>query len=80
MVELKQCGSLLNKSLMTIEKNSQWKYHIRIVNDKQIHDFVAVETRVGVMPFGMIITYTIVPNSPIPTRWSNQNQWSWCQL
>jgi hypothetical protein len=57
MAELEQCGSLLNKFVMTIEKNSQWKYHIKVINDKQIHDVVAIETHLGVMPFRAMITY-----------------------
>ncbi len=67
MVKFYQCGSLLNKYVMTIETNSQWKYQIKIVNDKQIHDVVAVEAHVNVLPFGVVLAYAIAPNSPIPT-------------
>jgi CTP:phosphocholine cytidylyltransferase-like protein len=51
MVEFEQCGSLLNKSIMTIDTNSQCKYQIRILNDKQINDVVVVETHVVILPF-----------------------------
>ncbi len=74
MAKLEQCGSLLNKYVIIIETNNQWKYHIKTINDKQIHDVVVVETHV-VLPFGVILAYAIIPNLPIPTRWSNQNQW-----
>jgi hypothetical protein len=48
-----------------------------MVNDycKQIHDFVAIETHVIVLPFSVILTYAIIPNSPLPTKLSNQNEW-----
>jgi hypothetical protein len=71
MAEFEQCGSLLNKSVVTIETNNQWKYHTRVVNDKQLHDVVVVETHVVVVPFGVVLAYAIAPNSPIPTKWSN---------
>jgi hypothetical protein len=59
---------------MIVETNNHSKYHIRIVNDyhKKIHDFVIVETCVIVLPIGIIIAYAIVPNSPLPTKWSNK--------
>jgi hypothetical protein len=60
------------------ETKNQWKYHLKEVNDKQVHDVVVVETHVAILPFGAFLAYIIVPNSPIPTRWSNQNQWLWC--
>ncbi len=63
----------MNEYVMIIEINSQWKYHIRVINDKQINDVVVVETHVIDLPFGV----AIAPNSLIPTRWSNQNQWLW---
>jgi hypothetical protein len=44
------------------------------MNDKQKNDVVAIETHVNVLPFTVVMAYTITPNSPIPTRWSNQNQ------
>ncbi len=63
-------GYLLNKSIVTVETNNQWKYHIRVMNDnfKKIHDVVAIETHVVVLPFGIILEYAIVLNSPIPTN------------
>jgi hypothetical protein len=63
-----QCGFLLNKSTMTIETNSQWKYQIKIINDKQINDVVAIKTHVVVLPFLAILAYAIAPNLPVPTR------------
>jgi hypothetical protein len=56
---------------MTIKTN---KYQIKVVNDyhKKIHDFVDVETHIVVLPFGAILAYAIVPNSPLLTKWSNQ--------
>jgi hypothetical protein len=33
---------------------------------------VVVETHVLVMPFGAIWASIIVPNSPLPTKWSNK--------
>ncbi len=57
----------MNKYVVTIETNSQWKYHISVINDKQINDVVVVETHVIDMPFGV----AIAANSLIPTRWSN---------
>jgi hypothetical protein len=80
MAKFKQCGSLLNKSVVIIETNNQWKYHIKLLIDKQINDVVAIETHVNVLPFKVIMAYIIVPNSPIPTKWSNQNQWLWCYI
>jgi hypothetical protein len=49
----------------------------KVVNDyhKQLHDFVAFETHVAILPFGAILAYATIPNSPLPTKWSNQNQW-----
>jgi hypothetical protein len=35
---------------------------------KQIHDFVVVETHVAILPFGAIMAFAIVPNSPLPTK------------
>jgi len=54
--------------------------HIITINDyhKQIHDFVAIETHVTILPFGGVLTCAIVPNSPLPTKWSNQKQWLSC--
>jgi hypothetical protein len=80
MVELEHWSCLLNKSMVTIETNSHWKYHIILVNDccKQIHDFVAIETLVIVLPFGVIWAYAIIRNSPLLTKWSNQNEWLPC--
>jgi hypothetical protein len=37
-------------------------------NFKKIHDVVAIETHVVVLPFGIILEYAIVLNSPIPTN------------
>ncbi len=56
------------------------KYYIKVINDssKQIHDFVAIETHVDVLSFGVVLAYAIIPNSPLPTKWSNQNQWLPC--
>jgi hypothetical protein len=63
-----------------IETNNHYKYQIRIVNDydKQIHDFTVVETHVIIMQFGVVLAYVTIPNSPLPTKWSNQNQWLPC--
>ncbi len=47
---------------MTVETNSQWKYHIKVVNDKQIHDVVVVMTHVIVLPVGVVLAYAIPPN------------------
>jgi hypothetical protein len=79
-VELEHWSCLLNKYVLTIETNSHWKYHIIVVNDccKQIHDFVVVETHVIILPFGVILAYATIPNSPLPTKWSNQNEWLPC--
>ncbi len=76
-VELEHWSYLLNKSVVTIETNSHWKCQIIVVNDccKQIHDFVAIETHVIVLPFGVILAYATIPNSPLPTKWSNQLKW-----
>jgi len=43
-----------------------WNKHL-IINDNQnhIHDVVFVERNVDVLPFGAILAYAIVPNSPI---------------
>ncbi len=73
-VELEHWSCLLNKSIVNVQTNNHWKYHIKVVNDyhKQIHDFVVIETHVIVLPFGAILTYVIIPNSPLPTKWSNQ--------
>jgi hypothetical protein len=71
MAEFEQHGSFLNKFIVTVETNNQWKYYITVVNDKQIHDVVAIETHVAILPFGAILAYAIAPNSPIPTKWSN---------
>jgi hypothetical protein len=71
MIEFEQCGSLLNKYVVIVETNSQWKYQIKVVNDKQICDVVAIETHVVVFPFGAILAYVIAPNLTVPTRWSN---------
>jgi hypothetical protein len=78
MVEFEQCGSLLNTYVVTININNQWKYQIKVVYDKQINDVVVVETHVIIFPFGVVLAYAIALNLPIPTRWSNQNQWLWC--
>jgi hypothetical protein len=43
MAEFEQCGFLLSKSIMMVDINSQWKYQIKTINDKQIND-VVVET------------------------------------
>jgi hypothetical protein len=71
MAKFEQCGSLLNKFVGNVKTNSQWKYHIKVINDKQINDVADIETNVDVLPFKVIMAYTIVPNSPIPTKWSN---------
>ncbi len=68
MVKFEQCGSLLNKYAMTVEIDNQWKYQIKTVNDKQIHDVVVVEAHVNVLPFGIVFAYAIALNSPIPTN------------
>jgi hypothetical protein len=34
---------------------------------------VAIETNVVVLPFGAVLAYAIVPNSPIKAKWSNDN-------
>ncbi len=59
---------------MTIETKKLIKNQIKIVNDNQncIHD-VVVETNVDVLPLGAILACAIVPNSPIKTKWSNDN-------
>jgi hypothetical protein len=51
------------------------KLHIKVINNIQnhIHDVVAIETNVVIMPFGVILTYAIVLNSPIKTKQSNDN-------
>ncbi len=41
-------------------------------------DFVVVETHVIILPFGVILAYATIPNSPLPTKWSNQNEWLPC--
>jgi hypothetical protein len=48
---------------------------MKVINDIQnhIHDVVAIETNVVVLPFGVILAYAIVPNSPIKAKWSNDN-------
>ncbi len=33
MDKFEQCGSLLNKFVVTIETNNQWTYHIKAIND-----------------------------------------------
>jgi len=45
------------------------------MNDTQnhIHDVVAIETNVVILPFGTVISYAIVMNSPIKAKWSNDN-------
>jgi len=68
MVKFEQFGFLLNKFIMNIETNNQWKYYIKIVNDKQINDVVAIKTHVIVLPFGAILAYAIAPNLLVPTR------------
>jgi hypothetical protein len=35
---------------------------------------VVVETNVDILPFGVVMAYATVPNPPLPTKWSNQNQ------
>jgi hypothetical protein len=78
--KLEQWSYLLNKSVVTIETNNHWKYYIKAVNDyhKQIHDVMAIETCVVIIPFGVVMAYAIVLNSPILTWWSNQNHWLSC--
>jgi hypothetical protein len=73
-VELEHWNYLLNKFIVIVETNNHWKCHIGIVNDchKQIHDFVVVETHVITLPFWTISAYATIPNSPLPTKWSNQ--------
>jgi len=63
-----------------VEKNNHKKYQIKVVNDydKQTHDFMFVETHIIVLQFGVILVYVIIPNSPLPTKWCNQNQWLPC--
>ncbi len=79
-VELEHWNLLLNKFVVIVETNNHWKYVIKIVNDylKQIHDFEAIETHVIVQSFGVILAYATIPNSPLPTKWSNQNEWLPC--
>jgi hypothetical protein len=57
-------------------KQSQSKLQIKAINDNQnhIHDDVAIETNVVVLPFGAVLAYAIVLNSLVKTRWSNDNQ------
>ncbi len=71
MAEFEQYGSFLNKCIVTVETNNQWKYYIKVVNDKKIHDVVAIETHVAILPFRAILAYANAPNLPIPTKWSN---------
>jgi hypothetical protein len=35
---------------------------------------VVVETNVVILPFGVVMAYATIPNPPLPTKWSNQNQ------
>ncbi len=74
-VKLEHWNCLLDKFVVMVETNSHWKYQIKAVNDyhNEIHDFVGVETHV-VLPFGVVMAYATVPNPPLPTKWSNQNQ------
>jgi hypothetical protein len=60
---------------MTIETNNQLKLQNKVINDTQnhIHDVVAIETNIVVLPFGVVLAYAIVPNSPIKAKSSNDN-------
>jgi len=65
---------------LTVEKNNHSQNKIEAVNDyqTQVHDFVAVETDVVVLPLGAIVAYPTILNSSLPTNWSNENrQLSW---
>jgi len=66
----------LKKFIVIVETNNHKKYQIKVINHyhKEIHDFVVVETNVVILPFGVVMAYATIPNPPLPTKWSNQNQ------
>ncbi len=35
---------------------------------------MAIETNAAILPFGVVLSYVIVLNSPIKTKWFNNNQ------
>jgi hypothetical protein len=78
--ELEHWNCMLNKFVLTVDGKNHWKYQIGAINDyyKQVHDFVVVETHATILSLGIVLAYVIVLNSPLPTKWSNQNQWLSC--
>jgi len=71
---------MLNKIVVIVEVNNRWKYHIGTINYyyKQSAWFCVVETHATILSLETVLAYAIVLNSPLPNKWSNQNQWLSC--